>query len=75
MEHKKLNQETNYDYVDMTLYLQEVKMLYNACVDIINRQPMMLGYKETAKKLLMVIEEQENKTNRYGTKDNHRKSI
>jgi hypothetical protein len=59
MEHKKLNHETNYDYVDMTLYLQEVKMLYNACVDIINRQPMMLGYVETAKKLLMVIEENE----------------
>jgi hypothetical protein len=27
---------------------------------------MMLGYVETAKKLLMVIEEQENKTNSYG---------
>jgi hypothetical protein len=63
MKHKLLNHETNYEYVDMTLYLQDVKMLYNACVDIINQQPMMLGYVETAKKLLMVIEEQENKTN------------
>ena len=64
MEHKLLNNKTDYDYVDMTLYLQDVKILYNACVDILNRQPMMLGYKQTAEKLLMIIEEQENlKTN------------
>ena len=64
MEHKLLNPDTNYDYVDVTLYLQDVKILYNACVDIINRHPEMIGYKRTAEKLLMIIEEQENlKTN------------
>ena len=64
MEHKILNPDTNYDYVDVTLYLQDVKILYNACVDIINRHPEMIGYKRTAGKLLMIIEEQENlKTN------------
>ena len=61
MKHKLLNNKTDYDYVDMTLYLQDVKILYNACVDIINEQPMMLGYVETAKKLLLVIEESEKK--------------
>lgn len=59
MEYKQLNADTNYDYVDMTLYLQDVKMLYNACVDIINKNPEMIGYKKTAEKLLMVIEENE----------------
>ena len=64
MKHKLLNNKTDYDYVDMTLYLQDVKILYNACVDIINRHPEMIGYRQTAKKLLLVIEEQENlKTN------------
>jgi hypothetical protein len=62
MEHKLLNPDTNYDYVDITLYLQDVKILYNACVDILNRQPMMLGYKQTAEKLLMIIEESEKKS-------------
>lgn len=60
MKHKLLDNKTDYDYVDMTLYLQDVKILYNACVDIINRHPEMIGYKRTAEKLLMVIEEKEN---------------
>jgi hypothetical protein len=59
MEHQLLNPETNYDYVSMSLYLQDVKMLYNACVDIINEHPEMIGYKKTAEKLLMVIQENE----------------
>ena len=52
-----LNQKNNYNYVDMTLYLQDVKILYNACIDIINEYPEMIGYKNVAKKLEMVIKE------------------
>jgi hypothetical protein len=57
MEHIKLNPIEDYTYVDMTLYLQDVKMLYNACVDILNEYPEMIGYEKTAKKLLMVLEQ------------------
>ena len=57
MEHILLNQKNNYDYVDMTLYLQDVKILYNACIDIINENPEMIGYENVAKKLEMVIKE------------------
>lgn len=57
MEHIKLNPIEDYTYVDMTLYLQDVKILYNACVDILNEYPEMIGYENTAKKLLMVLEQ------------------
>ena len=57
MKHILLNQQNNYDYVDMTLYLQDVKILYNACIDIINENPEMIGYENVAKKLEMVIKE------------------
>jgi len=57
MEYIKLNPKNNYDYVDMTLYLQDVKILYNACIDIINEHPEMIGYEKVAKKLEMVIKE------------------
>jgi hypothetical protein len=57
MEHILLNKKNNYDYVDMTLYLQDVKILYNACIDIINEHPEMIGYENVAKKLEMVIKE------------------
>ena len=56
MEHILLDSKANYQYVDMTLYLQDVKMLYNACVDILNEHPEMVGYEMVAKKLKMVIE-------------------
>jgi hypothetical protein len=57
MEYIKLNTKNNNDYVDMTLYLQDVKILYNACIDIIHEHPEMIGYEKVAKKLEMVIKE------------------
>ena len=51
-----LDPNTNYDYVDMTLYLQDVKILHNACIDILNECPEMVGYRQVAEKLKMVIE-------------------
>jgi hypothetical protein len=40
----------------MTLYLQDVKILHNACIDILNECPEMIGYRRVAEKLRMVIE-------------------
>lgn len=56
MTHIKLDSNTNKQYVDMTLYVQDVKILYNACVDILNEHPEMIGYERTAKKLKMVLD-------------------
>jgi hypothetical protein len=61
MEPILLDPNTNYDYVDMTLYLQDVKILHNACVDILNECPEMIGYRRVAEKLRMVIENANNK--------------
>ena len=59
MEYRKLDPQTDYTYVDMTLYLQDVKVLYNACVDISNQYPEMIGYKKIMEKLLLVIDDKE----------------
>ena len=57
MEYRLLNSETNYELVDMTLYLQDVTILHNACVDILNECPEMLGYRKVMEKLALVIDE------------------
>jgi hypothetical protein len=59
MEYRKLNTETNLTPVDMTLYLQDVKVLYNACVDINKQFPEMIGYTKLAEKLQLIIDEKE----------------
>ena len=59
MDYRKLNPKTDYTYVDMTLYLQDVKVLYNACVDISNQYPEMIGYQKIMEKLLPVIDDAE----------------
>ena len=59
MDYRKLNPKTDYTYVDMTLYLQDVKVLYNACVDISTQYPEMIGYKKIMEKLLPVIDDAE----------------
>ena len=51
-----LDPSTNHQYVHMTLYLQDVKILYNACLDILDEHPEMIGYKQTAKKLKKILE-------------------
>lgn len=60
MKHIKLNPQTDKRYVEMELYLEDVKILYNACVDILNQNPEMIGYQRTAEKLQMVIEDYGN---------------
>jgi hypothetical protein len=59
MEYRKLNTENNLTLVDMTLYLQDVKVLYNACVDINKQFPEMVGYIKLAEKLQIIIDEKE----------------
>ena len=59
MEYIKLDPQTKYNYVDLTLYIQDVTILYNACVDILNEHPEMIGYQITASKLKMVLDEQD----------------
>jgi hypothetical protein len=63
MEHRHLNPTTNHELVDMTLYVQDVKILYNACVDILNEHPEMIGYRITAEKLRMVLDDFERNEN------------
>jgi hypothetical protein len=58
MEYIKLDPKTKYNYVDLTLYIQDVTILYNACVDILNEHPEMIGYQLTASKLKMILDEQ-----------------
>ena len=61
MKHSYLNPQTNLDSCKVTLNLQEVKMLHNACVDIVERYPDMIGYGDLAVKLQMFIYEAEIK--------------
>ena len=56
---KLLDPKTNYEYVDLTLYLMDVKILHNACVDILREYPEMEGYRQVMTKLAMVIEDAE----------------
>ena len=57
MEHITLDPKTKYNYVDLTLYIQDVTILYNACVDILKEHPEMIGYQQTASKLKMVLDD------------------
>lgn len=59
MDYRKLNKQTDLTSVDMTLYLQDVKVLYNACVDINKSFPEMIGYTKLAEKLQLIIDEKE----------------
>jgi hypothetical protein len=59
MKHKPLDFKSSIDttYVDLTLTLGDLKVLYNACVDIVNRHPEMIGYHRIGQKLGMVIDD------------------
>ena len=59
MKYKPLDFNSSIDttYVDMQLYLGDVKILYNTCVDIVNEHPEMIGYQRLIVKLGMVIDD------------------
>lgn len=48
-------QEENNLKVDLTLTLVEIKILHNACVDVVNEFPDMVGYKKLLDKLSNII--------------------
>lgn len=50
----KYNKEDNTN-VMLNLNIGELKILYNACVDILNEHPEMIGYRGVAEKLEQVI--------------------
>jgi hypothetical protein len=51
------NSTIDTSYVDLTLTLGDLKILHNACVDIVNRHPEMIGYQRLIVKLGMVIDD------------------
>ena len=50
-----LNMRSDHQYVDLTLYLSDIKILYNTCMDVLDECPEMISYKQIAKKLKLVI--------------------
>jgi hypothetical protein len=59
MKHILLDSKTNKNYVDITLYVEDIKILYNACVDILNEHPEMIGYRLTLGKLKIILDNQQ----------------
>jgi len=55
MEHIKLKKSEDNLNVMLNLNIGELKILHNACVDIVNRHPEMVGYKSVGEKLEQVI--------------------
>jgi hypothetical protein len=41
--------------VSVSLSMVDIKILHNACVDILNLNPEMIGYSEVMKKLSKII--------------------
>jgi len=56
MEQVKIEKKDYYRYVDVSLYIKDIKMLYEACVVIQEDNPNM-GYDTIAKKLMLVMED------------------
>lgn len=55
MKHILLDSKTNENSIDLNLDLQDIKILYNACIDILDKHPEMISYKKVARKLKLVI--------------------
>lgn len=51
MKHIKIDVKTDYSIISLKLPIMDLKILYNACIDIINEHPSMSGYTDTAIKL------------------------
>lgn len=50
-----LTSNSNNVQVSLTLTLGQIKILHNACIDILNKYPEMIGYQEVQKNLNQVI--------------------
>jgi len=64
MEHILLDRDTDLQYVNLNIYLSDVKILHNACVDIVNEHPYMIGYETLANKLKIAINYHESEVNK-----------
>ena len=56
-----LIQDTNHVPVSLKLTLGQIKILHNACVDILKDYPEMVGYSEVKNKLHEIILDVEKK--------------
>jgi hypothetical protein len=57
MEYHKLDPDTDHLPVELHLILQDIKVLHNACVDITNQYPEMVGYERIREKLEFYIKD------------------
>ncbi len=62
MEYHLVKKEDVIQNVNLTLTLGIVKILHNACVDILKEEPNMIAYKAALEELQEVIAQQESKT-------------
>ena len=61
MEHIKINSKKDHKVIDLSLRVDDVKILYNACIDIINRHPEMISYNEVVYKLKKILDDNDRK--------------
>lgn len=59
MKYKLITSEDSKITIDANLSVEEIKMLYNATVDIVKIYPSMTGYKNLRDKLSVLIEHYE----------------
>ena len=62
MKTMKINSKTDDTKVKLNLSLIELKVLYNACVDILDRAPEMLSYRKAADSLKEALSTHNRKT-------------
>ena len=62
MKTMKINSKTDDTKVKLNLSLIELKVLYNACVDILDRAPEMLSYRKAADSLKDALSTHNRKT-------------
>jgi hypothetical protein len=64
MEHIKINFKKDLKDMDLSLRVDEVKILYNACIDILEETPEMISYNDVAYKLKKMLEDNDRKKNK-----------
>jgi len=60
-----LNNQTMYEYIDVTLYRGDLTILHNLCCDVLNQHPEMVGIQRIQEKLDMVLNEKKFRVEIY----------
>ena len=60
MNYQHLRKEDNTKNVSIVLTMEEIKILHNACVDILNLHPEMVSYQKAQESLEDIILYNEN---------------